>query len=319
MPRTARIDIPGLFQHVIVRGIDGYALFRDDNDRQRFLRNLSRLLIETGTDCFSWSLMTNHVHLLLHPRLTCLAPLMRRLLTGYAIYYNLRHKRTGHLFQNRYKSIVCDEDNYLLELIRYIHLNPLRAGIVADLTELDDYPWSGHSVLMDKGSLEGQVVDDVLAFFSQYKTTARNHYHQFIFDGVTQGKRDDLSSSGRRQTDLATDAYDARILGNCEFIEEIQTRKELAPLFTPAISISKLIHRVSNYFTVAPERLKQRTRAPGVAEARSIICYLAVRQLGYNGAEIGRRLGISRSGVSVAVNRGELLMKSKPKYLAIID
>jgi putative transposase len=121
MPRTARLDIPGLLQHVIVRGIERRDIFMDDDDRRDFVQRFQFLLEQAGVDCLAWSLMSNHYfHLLVHPRQTTLAKFMRRLLTGYAVSFNLRHKRTGHLFQNRYKSIVCDEDSYLLELVRYI-------------------------------------------------------------------------------------------------------------------------------------------------------------------------------------------------------
>lgn len=241
------------------------------------------------------------------------------MLTGYAIYYNLRYKRTGHLFQNRYKSIVCDEDAYLLELVRYINLNPLRAGLVDSCTDLDDYPWTGHAVIMGNGKLEGQVVDGILTLFSKEKPAAKRNYHQFIADGVTQGKRDDLTSSGKRQASSPDEAYDARILGDGDFVEEIRTRKELTPLFPTNISISELTRRICNRCDVGLDSLQRRTRAPAVTKVRSIVCYLAVRKLSHNGAEVGRQLGISRSGVSVAVDRGELLAKKEPEYLALID
>ena len=150
MPRTARIDIPGLLQHVIVRGIERRDIFLDDDDRRLFVERFSKLLSATGTECHAWALMTNHLHLLLRPHMTRLSVFMRRLLTGYAVVFNLRHNRSGHLFQNRYKSILCQEDAYLLELVRYIHLNPLRAKIVADLKGLDGYGYGGHSVLMGR-------------------------------------------------------------------------------------------------------------------------------------------------------------------------
>src|SRR5512139_4001558 len=150
MPRVARLDVAGILQHVIVRGIEKREVFLDDGDRRFFLRRFSELLQETETDCLAWALMPNHAHLLLRPRRNKLAMLMRRLLTSYAVYFNLRHNRAGHLFQNRYKSIVCEEDPYLLELVRYIHLNPLRAGLVKNLAELDRYPWSGHRVLLGR-------------------------------------------------------------------------------------------------------------------------------------------------------------------------
>ena len=319
MPRVARLDIPDLLQHVIIRGVDRCDIFRDDADRKRFLVNLSKLLVQTGTECLAWSLMTNHVHLLLCPRRARLATFMRRLLTGYAIYFNLRHKRSGHLFQNRYKSIVCEEDAYLLELVRYIHLNPLRAGLVADLSALDDYAWSGHGVVMGNGELKGQVVDDVLTLFANRKGVARRRYRQFIADGVTLGKRDDLTSSGRRRTDLSDGPYDDRILGSGDFVEELRTQRELAPEILVSIGIRELIGKVCDRFAVESDALRLRTRAAGIAEVRSIVCYLAVRHIGQNGVEVGRHLGLSRSGVSVAAGRGEQVLKKDPSLLTLID
>ena len=154
MPRQARFDIPGLLQHVIVRGIERRNIFRDNTDRKNFIERFSKLLEETDTDCFAWALIPNHFHLLIRPNRTELKQFMRRLLIGYAINFNKRHHRVGHVFQNRYKSIVCEEENYLLELIRYIHLNPLRAKIVDDIASLNRYQWGGHSVLMGKRVLK---------------------------------------------------------------------------------------------------------------------------------------------------------------------
>jgi REP element-mobilizing transposase RayT len=150
MPRQARLDAPGLLQHVMARGIERRKIFWDDQDRQSFLERLALILDETQTQCYAWALIPNHFHLLLRTSLMPLSKVMRRLMTGYAVTFNKRHKRSGHLFQNRYKSIVCEEDSYLLELIRYIHLNPLRAGLAKDLKELDKYPWTGHSAIMGK-------------------------------------------------------------------------------------------------------------------------------------------------------------------------
>lgn len=167
MPRVARLDVPGLLQHVIVRGVEKREIFADDPDRRRFLDRLSGLLEETETGCYAWALIPNHFHLLLLPRRLELAILMRRLLTGYAVTFNLIHQRVGHLFQNRYKSIVCDKENYLLELVRYIHLNPIRSGLVKTIEELDRYPWSGHSVLMGFCSLEGPLTLRNKGFFER--------------------------------------------------------------------------------------------------------------------------------------------------------
>ena len=150
MPRQPRLDAPGLLQHVMARGIERRKLFRDDKDRQSFLKRPAIIFEETQTQCYAWALIPNHFHLLLRTGPTPLSKVMRRLMTGYAITFNNRHKRRGHLFQNRYKSVICEEDPYLLELIRYIHLNPLRAKLIRDLKELDKYPWSGHSAILGR-------------------------------------------------------------------------------------------------------------------------------------------------------------------------
>jgi putative transposase len=143
MPRKARIDAPGALHHVIVRGIERKAIFKDDVDRSAFLERIGSIFVPSKTPCFAWALMTNHVHLLIRSAIVPLSTLMRRLLTGYAMAFNRRHRRHGQLFQNRYKSILCQEDAYLLELTRYIHLNPLRAKIVPDLKALDKYAYTG--------------------------------------------------------------------------------------------------------------------------------------------------------------------------------
>jgi len=323
MPRTARLDLPDLLQHVIVRGVDRCDIFRDDQDRKRFLNSFSKLLVQTGTECLAWSLLTNHIHILLRPRRSRLAPFMRRLLTGYAIYYNLRHKRSGHLFQNRYKSIVCEEDAYLLELVRYIHLNPLRAKIVEDLTALERYPWSGHMVIIGKQSLEGQVVDEILAHFAKGKREATRQYKLFVADGVALGKRNELGG-GRRLTrefldELSDEPYDERVLGDGAFVEELRQRRELESKFPRSMEIKDIVATVCRYFAIEPADLKHNSRAANIVDARSVICYLAVRQVGHSGVEVGKQVNLLRAGVSVAASRGEEKVRNIPVLLELID
>ena len=129
MPRQARIDAPGALHHVICRGIERRKLFLDDTDRDNFIERAGNLFIQTATPCYAWALVPNHFHLLLKTGQEPLSRVMRRLLTGYAVTFNRRHRRRGRLFQNRYKSILCQQDSYLLELVRYIHLNPIRTGL----------------------------------------------------------------------------------------------------------------------------------------------------------------------------------------------
>jgi putative transposase len=267
--------------------------------------------------------MTNHFHLLLRPRKTRLAPFMRKLLTGYAIYFNLRHKRSGHLFQNRYKSLVCEEDTYLLELVRYIHLNPLRAGLVEDIDALDHYAWSGHSVMMGKCAVEGQAVDEILYMFSRVKRDARKRYSKFVEDGVQLGKREDLFS--RKKTAKSSlvereeESYDTRVLGSGEFVDELRMRRELESKFPLSMEIREIVANVCRHFRIEPEELRLKTRAARIVDARSIICYLAVRQTGHSGVEVGKHVNLGRAGVSVAADRGDEMMKNDPSLLSLID
>lgn len=122
---------------------------------------------------------------------------MRRLLTGYAMAFKRRHRRHGQLFQNRYKSFLYQEDTYLLELIRYIYLNPLRAGIVKDFVALGTYLFTGHSVIMGNGEqAEWQDDDRILCMFAKTKATARRKYRQFVEKGIDVGRRPELVGGG---------------------------------------------------------------------------------------------------------------------------
>jgi len=309
MPRRARIDIPGLLQHVIVRGVAGADIFLDDEDRLEFVQRLGALLTETETRCHAWTLLNNHAHMLLLPTVQPLARLMRRLLTGYAVVFNLRHNRSGHLFQNRYKSIVCDTDNYLLELIRYIHLNPVRAGMVDSLDDLSGYQWSGHQQLLGRGSFRMVCVEDVLALFGQRKKAAAARYLNFLEDGLAQGAKVKLSCGGRHvsrhyNASLADDAsYDDRILGGGEFVERILAAAELPP--DSDLSLEELIQRVARYCGVSAEDLTYPCRQTSISRAKALICYWATRRYRIPGSRVADCLGYSTSAVSLAAKRGQ--------------
>ena len=188
MPRKARIDAVGALHHIIGRGIEERRIFCDDADRDNFISRLGTIVSETATSCYAWALMPNHVHLLLRTGLAPISHVMQRLLTGYAQQFNRRHKRHGHLFQNRYKSILCQENKYLLELVRYIHLNPLRARIVATMKQLDNFEYCGHGVLLGLRKCNWQEVGFVLSQFGRSVWAARRTYHAFIEKGIAHGK-----------------------------------------------------------------------------------------------------------------------------------
>jgi REP element-mobilizing transposase RayT len=317
MPRKARIDMPGLLQHVIVRGIEKSKIFFNDDDRQIFLARFSSLLEETATDCFAWALLGNHFHLLLRCNRIELSNVMRRLLTSYAINFNHRHSRSGHLFQNRYKSIVCEEEVYLLELIRYIHLNPLRAEIVSDLESLSAYPWCGHAVLLGKGKLAGQVTDEVLRRFGENLSDARRNYRQFVADGVSLGKRPELVGGGLRRSQKASgveeemESFDDRVLGGGAFVEALQHDANLKAISPPKLTLLEIQKIAGELFEVEPDLILRRTKMSTASEARSIFCYIAVRLIGEKGIAVGEFLGMGPTGVSRAVRRGEQILHGR--------
>jgi putative transposase len=321
MPRTARLDIPDLLHHVIVRGVNREHIFLDDADRSRFCQRFFSLLTETGTECLAWSLMTNHVHLLLRPRTTQLSRFMRRLLTGYAVYFNRRNQRSGHLFQNRYKSIVCEEDTYLLELVRYIHLNPLRAGLVDTLDQLDGYPWCGHATLLGRQGPATQNTEEVLRYFGKGKTEARWKYRDFVADGVSLGRRDELVGIWPRSSEAedADTLHDPRVLGGAAFVEGLRLWKQAEMVSPKTLPITTIIERVCTHFATDLDEIRSKTRAARVASIRSVICYLAVRQMGYSGTEVGRHLNLTRSAVSLSTARGESLVKDNPAIIRLLD
>lgn len=312
MPRHARIDIPGLLQHVIVRGIEKRHIFLDDQDREDFLSRLRLLLPETETDCYAWTLLDSHFHLLLLPRRRSLSEIMRRLLTGYAVRFNLRHKRAGHLFQNRYKSIVCDQDSYLLELVRYIHLNPVRAGMVGDLAALAAFPWCGHPELLGRSSTPLIRVDEVLSFFSRKPKAAQRKYVSFIADGLDNRHRLKLSSGGRRSStaldpNIDEDAmFDDRILGGGQFVEKVLS--SMHPIQSDGIPLSDLVRRVANHFQIAPAALARPSKERHIVRAKAVICHVAVRRLGIKGMDVADSLGYTSAAVTQAAKRGEALL-----------
>jgi putative transposase len=328
MPRHKRLEIPGAIYHVITRGIERKAIFNDDQDREEFLRRLAEGLNKTGNKCYGWVLMPNHLHLLIRTGVKPLGDLMRSVLTGYAMYFNARHKRRGYLYQNRYKSILCQEEVYLLELIRYIHLNPLRAKIVQDMRALNRFKWGGHSVLLGNRKAEFQSTGEILERFGETKRAAAKRYLEFIEDGKNAGKRDDLTGGGLRRSaggwagvyDLkrAKDLWrgDERVLGDGEFVnqvlkisEEEMVKKER--LKKEGWDIYKVANRVCELMGIKEHEIKRRSRGNKISQARGLISFWSHRELGMNGVEIGKYFGITNQSVSEAITRGEKVSREK--------
>ncbi|MGB5216724.1 MAG: transposase [Smithella sp.] len=326
MPRQSRIDTSGALHHVICRGIDRRKIFTDQNDYLLFLKRLADWLTETRTSCFAWALIPNHFHLLLRTGNVPISLLMKRLLTGYAVNFNRRHNRCGHLFQNRYKSILCQEDVYLLELVRYIHLNPLRAKLVSEYGSLAGYPYCGHGTMMGRRKIEWQDTQYVLGLFENELSTARSEYSRFVRSGIEQGRRTDLTGGGLLRSHggwtgikalRATGDYqkgDERILGDGTFVSEVLDKaeekfKEEYRLRARGYNLDTLIKRVAQIIQVTPDEILDSLRDAKRTKARSILCYWATEKLGMPQSRLAQLLNRTQSTITYAVRRGKTIVE----------
>lgn len=312
----------------MVRGIERCNIFRNDADRDNFLERLEKVLNETKTVCYAWALIPNHFHLLLQTGSMPISTVMRRLLTGYALYYNRKHRRHGHLFQNRFKSILCQKDNYFLELVRYIHLNPIRARIVDNLDELDKYKYCGHSVIVGRKEAGWQDMQEVLGMFGDRVGSARRSYRTFMGKGIAEGKRQDLTGGGLLRSaggwegvkalrkDRVYQKNDERILGDGNFVGQVLASAEEAmerryALRSKGIDLDRLTIKASKIFGVKAEEIWLPGRFRKIVEARSVLCYWAVRGMGISMTMLSRKMGISVAAISGSVIRGQKIVEEK--------
>jgi REP element-mobilizing transposase RayT len=322
MPRGPRLDHPGALHHVIARGIERRDIFYSDVDRRDLLDRLAQLAPAMDTPIYAWCLMSNHVHLLVRSGVAGLSAFAQRLLGGYASAFNRRHRRSGYLFQNRFKSTLVEPEPYFLELVRYIHSNPLRAGILPDLDALDRYPWSGHAVLL--GHLAGpwQATDPVLACFSSRAGGARRAYRAFVQDGLERHTIPDLSGGGLRRSAGGWDrllgvrrgreawAFDERVLGSSAFVHDVLADAPPVPIAPigrrDTSQLDHLLTELAARHGVPRSDIAGPSKRSAATTARADFCDRAHADYGWTFAAIARYLGISRPSVARALHRQSL-------------
>jgi hypothetical protein len=245
---------------------------------------------------------------------------MRRLLTGYAIRYNERHHRHGHLFQNRYKSIVCEEETYFQELVRYIHLNPLRSGLTESLSELDCYPWSGHSAIMGRVERAWQSVDSVLSWFGWRISEARREYRKFVEERASEGRRPELVGGGlvrslggwsqvvsmRRRGEKSVS--DERILGGSDFGERLLKESDALHLWQILpedgnTRAREIITRMCDDEGVTVEEIRRGSTRGRVSRLRARIAWVLVVEKGLSMADTARLLGVTTPAISSVIRK----------------
>ncbi len=329
MPRGPRLDTEGALHHVMARGIEGRDIFLSDRDREDFISRLSAVVPSGKASVFAWALMPNHLHLLLKTGRDRLSRLMCRLLTGYSVYFNRRYRRVGYVFQNRFKSILVEEETYFLELVRYIHLNPIRSKITKSMEDLDEYPWTGHSAIMGRRECPWQDSEYVLGMFGSTFDKARRKYREFVLDGIEEGSRSDLAGGGLIRSIGGREkiqelrrgrekwAFDERVLGSSEFVNEVierneqEARRNLVNAEERESSVANLVASVGQIFGLTKEEITSGSRNRRVVESRYVVSHIAVRRYGLTATEVGKILKVSVQSVLRGLEVGSDIIKEK--------
>ncbi len=289
----------------MTRGLEGRAIFLDDADRRDLLDRLSALLPEAGMCCFGWVLMWNHLHLVVQTGDEPLSRVMRRLNTGYAVTFNLRHGRRGYLFQDRFKSRLVDGDDDLMGVIRYVHRNPLKAGVVGSWQDLATYPWCGQGALVGtRPPLPFESVSAVLTLFAPDPDEARRRVQ------IWMGEESPSDATGESSRE--------RIQIEAQLLETPKDRILQGSGSADLGSVPAAIHNLCSRLGVPFEELRGRRRKPRLVEARAAVAYFAVTRLGLPGVRVAELLGLSRSAVSQALDRGSRILSDstelRPRY-----
>lgn len=283
MARRPRLFAPGLLYHVIVRGNQRRKTFLNDTDYQAYIERLGRYRRKYGHTIHAYCLMPNHVHLLIESGTEPLGKFMQGLQQSYSQYFNLRHHKSGHVFQGRYKAIVCQQDEYLLQLIRYIHLNPVRAGMVK---AAEKYSYSGHRAYLEgKGS---EIIDPrkVLSMLS-----GPGRYGAFVGDAVNEGHKEEYY-----------EVSDQRFLGAEGFGEKLQDdHEETKP--KKRRPLDKVVEELSRPLGVQVSVLKSPDRSWAVSQARAKIAYVLVRRQGYALGEVARYFARDAATIGTLIGR----------------
>jgi len=321
MPRQSRIDYPGALHHIMVRGIERRNIFADTVDKQHFLQRLGTILTDTRTICYAYALMSNHFHLLLQTGETSISRVMQCLLTGYAVHFNYRHRRTGKLYQNRFKSVLCDKETYFLDLVRYIHLNPVRVRQIDTLSALARSPWTGHAVIMGKKKSDWLQTEEVLSHFGQTVRAARSAYRQYVQEGLDTPEPTDLSGGGlirsmggvwevlKASRRKRKERADERILGSGAFVEAVlqgaqEQESRTSALIRQGWDYKTVKARVCRLLNIEPAAVQTRSWRSAASRARALLSKWLVDDLGEPGATVAARLGVSPSGMTRLVQRG---------------
>jgi putative transposase len=315
MPRGPRLDAPGEIHHVAARGIERGSIFRDDLDRADLLVRIARVTVEERLRVYAWSFLPNHVHLLVRSGPRPLGRCLQRILTGYAMRFNRRHERAGHLFQNRFASVLCDRHSYLLELIRYVHLNPIRHRVVRNEPDLVRYRWCGHGAMLGVAEHPWQATEEALSLFGGEAEVAAGEYRRFLVSGIGESNGHPLASkqlvlargrtSGSRASGRETFGRGEWVLTECDRrLRRLGLRSAGEPKAKQFELLTRLVAAACDASGTWVTALRRGSRRPEAVRAREIVAHVWLDALGLPSGDLVSRLGVSIEAVRCAAYRG---------------
>jgi REP-associated tyrosine transposase len=273
MARKPRIEFEGAFYHVITRGNQRQKIFRDKEDFGKYLELLSRYKDLYKYRLYAYVLMNNHVHLLVETGQTPLSKILQGINQSYTGRFNRKYGTVGHLFQGRYKAILCDRDSYLLSLVKYIHLNPVRARLVKTPEE---YQWSSHRTYIKPSGKSIVDEDQVLRLFSEDKGMARKLYGEYVGDGIAVKKEDIYTTIDKRI--LGDEKFADTVMDKCEAeIEPGRREREY--------SLAAISQAVGKMYGITVIQMRQKGKDRNISWGRKLFSFVA-HDFGYKGREI---------------------------------
>ena len=301
MARPVRIEYPGAVYHVICRGNNRQAVFRDDQDRTRYLEKLSLYCEQKEVELLSYCLLTNHVHLLLATPGGNLSKMMQPFQTSYTVYFNQRHRRSGHVFEQRYKALLVDKDHYLLEVSRYIHLNAVAAKIVE---RPQDYRWSSYGSYLNGKGISGLKAETVLEYFTGGTRGQLLQYREYV-EGGRGGKERWAEPVVVKQV----------FIGDEEFVEQARRRAKKRSIVEGHYPLKRIVEAVCKVSGVGTDELKRPQRSEGVQRSRDLVCHVSRRHSDVGLGELAGFLQVKElSTPSHAVRRAEERLKNDPSF-----
>lgn len=297
MARKPRIHLPGGLYHVMLRGNSGQSVFLNDADRYRFYLLLQEGTCRFGYKVHAFTLMGNHIHIALQAGDIPLSRGMQNLSFRYTRWINWREKRTGHLFQGRYKAVLVDDESYLVELVRYIHLNPVRARVVTDPV---DYPWSSHRAYLGKDLLPWLSIDWTLAHFGKTVDAARTAYMAFVFAGLGEDRRAEFHGTG----------VDSRLLGDDSFMDKCLCDSGGMP---SCLTAQQIIDKVCLAYCFDLSRLKAKSQQRNASEARAAAGWLAHESVSVTLSDVAWLVNRDVGTISSAVRRLSARILEEPE------